>query len=129
VYQNATGVSGAETYAHATKGGADAAISFDPMPEKCTWSAAAASAMYCAIPLSSTPPNYLDLWHKGAASLADSIFSFNLSTGGSQFITTPGSADGGVSSDIAEMALSPDDRYLVFIKKGDRSLWGVRLVQ
>jgi hypothetical protein len=127
VYQNSIG-SQALTYVHAAKGGADSGVSFNPIPEKCAWSPAAPSTMYCAVPLSSAPADYLDSWHKGAASLADSIFAYDFSTGGSRLVTTPGS-DGGTPSDIAELAVSPDERYLVFIKKGDRSLWGVRLAQ
>ncbi len=127
LYQN---TSGAETnsYVHNTKTGEDKPLPFEPAPERCVWSKIASSTAYCATPVENAPAAYLDLWHKGAASVADTIVSYNFLTGGSDIVTTPGT-DGGVTSDIAEMAISQDDRYLVFIKKGDRSLWGVRLTQ
>jgi hypothetical protein len=83
--------------------------------------------MYCAAPLQYVPPAYLDLWHQGAASVADALFSFDVSTGKSEILAAPGGAEGGVESDIAELAVSPDDHYLLFVTRGDRSLWGVRL--
>ena len=126
VYQRA-GLDGRITYAHDTKSNLDQPLSFDPAPERCVWSKAQASVMYCAVSLSYTAPNYLDLWHQGAASAADSIVVYNLLTGRAAIITTPGGPDGGVSSDIAELAVSAEDKYLLFITKGDRSLWGVRL--
>lgn len=126
VYQNADGADNF-TYAHNTKTNLDRSLSFDPIPEKCIWSRVEQSLMYCAVPLSYVPGDYLDLWHKGAASVADSIVSYNLATGANTIIATPGSAQGGVASDILQMALSADEKYLLFVKKGDRGLWGVRL--
>ncbi|HVV15191.1 MAG TPA: hypothetical protein VHD55_02215 [Candidatus Paceibacterota bacterium] len=128
VYQNTT-VSGASSFVHDMGTGNDTAISFDPIPEKCIWSNIATTTMYCAVPLAYASTNYLDLWHQGAASMEDSILSFNVESGTSNVVTVPGGEEGGVATDIAEMAVSQDDRYLVFIKKGDRSLWGVRLTQ
>ncbi|HWB33801.1 MAG TPA: hypothetical protein VG753_00555 [Candidatus Paceibacterota bacterium] len=122
-----TSDNGGSTYVHAVQAGTDTSLSFDPIPEKCVWSAVAAPVMYCAVPFQGLPANYLDLWHQGIASLADTIFSFNTVTGDSVVVASPGTDDGGVLSDIAEMNIAPDDSYLVFIKKGDRSLWGVRL--
>lgn len=126
LYQSSP-VGSATTYVHNTQSGADTALSFAPAPERCVWSTAAQSLAYCPAPLEQTPAAYIDLWHKGVASMADTIVFYNFATGGSGIVTTPGSADGGVASDIAQMAVSPDDKYLLFIKKGDRSLWGVRL--
>lgn len=116
-------------YARDTKTGNNIPLSFSPSPEKCAWSVVASSTMYCATPLTYTEPDFLDFWHQGTASEADSIFGFNVRTGASNIVAAPGSKDGGEQSDIAELAVSPDDRYLLFIRKGDRSLWGVRLTQ
>jgi hypothetical protein len=116
------------SYIHNVKQGGVAPLSFDPIPEKCAWSQVASSTMYCAAPTRFVDSGYLDLWHKGAASVSDALLSFDISTARSNVIGTPGSI-GGVASDIAEIAVSSDDKYLLFIKKGDRSLWGVRLTQ
>jgi hypothetical protein len=59
--------------------------------------------------------------------MADTLFSFDVTTGQSSIIASPGGSDGGVAADITELSVSPDDHYLLFLKKGDRSLWGVRL--
>jgi hypothetical protein len=127
VYQSVTSQAHL-TYAHNTKTNLDRPLSFDPIPEKCIWSALQESVMFCAVPLSYTAPSYLDLWHQGAASAADSIVAYNLVTGQTNILATPGSAvDGGVASDIMQMALSADEKYLLFVSKGNRSLWGVRL--
>ncbi len=126
VYQSATSQSRL-TYAHNTKSNLDRPLSFDPIPEKCVWSRIEASLMFCAVPLSYTGPEYVDLWHQGKASAADSVVSYNLVTGQTTILATPGGADGGVQSDIMQMALSADEKYLLFVSKGNRSLWGIRL--
>jgi hypothetical protein len=117
----------ADSYVHDIKTGKDKPLSFNPIPEKCAWSKTRATIMYCAAPLEFVTPSYLDDWHKGTASARDAIFMYDVATGFSQLLATPGSNDGGIAADIAELAVSPDDHYLVFVKKGDRSLWGVRL--
>lgn len=109
--------------------GSDTPLSFDPIPEKCSWSTTDTITLYCGVPLQFTPANYLDLWHQGKEASADSIVSFNALSGKSFILTSPGSGDGGVNSDIIEIKNSPDGKYLLFITKGDRSLWGVRISQ
>lgn len=117
------------TYAHDTATGRDVPLSFQPLPEKCIWSMSARSFMYCATPMQYVAPNYLDMWHQGLASAPDTLFAFNVSTGATLLLGTPGGTEGGVSSDITQLAVAPEERYLSFITKGDRSLWGVRLTQ
>lgn len=131
VYQTAAaGQAARHTYVHTVKSGTDAALSFDPIPEKCAWSETSTSTIYCAIPSRYIASSYLDLWHMGAASQSDTIESYTLGVlNRSHDVAEPGSADGGVASDIESLAVSPDDKYLLFVKKGDRSLWAVRLEQ
>lgn len=115
------------SYVHDVKTNKDRAFSFNPIPEKCLLSNTSATTMYCATPLEYVAPTYLDQWHRGGASANDAIVAFDISTGRSSILVMPGGSEGGIASDIAELALSPDDHYLVFIKKGDRSLWALRL--
>lgn len=117
------------TYSHNVVTGINAPLSFDPFPERCVWSAVATTTMYCAEPLAYLPQNYLDLWHQGTIGGGDSVVGFNVATGASLVITTPGGVDGGVASDIAQMAVSLDNHYLLFVTRGDHSLWVVRLMQ
>lgn len=120
------GATAPTTYSRNVAAGVDTALSFDPYPEKCLWSAVATTTLYCAAPLEYVPANYLDLWHLGAASVPDSVFSFDIAAGETTVVAIPGSQDGGEPSDILEMSLSPDEDYLSFIARGTRALWGVR---
>ncbi len=118
------------TYLHNLKTRVESQLSFNPIVEKCTWRMSKIPyTLFCASPIVPTPENYVDLWHMGATSIADSIFSYNLVSGVSAAVVTPGGNQGGEDSDIVSMSVSPNGKYLLFIKKGDRSLWGVRLSQ
>lgn len=125
VYKKLDGISNS-TYAHDIKNGTNISLSFSPIPEKCTWSMLK-SIMYCASPVQYVSATYLDLWHQGKASAADGIFFYNFTNGTNAIIASPGSGDGGIPSDILEMALSPDEHYLSYTVKGSRTLWGVLL--
>jgi hypothetical protein len=125
VYQTA----GAEraSYAQNVRTGLARPLSFDPLPELCTWSLATSTTLYCATPLEYVPPNFIDILHLGFNQVPMSIVSFDVAQGRSKMVATPGSDDGGEGSDIAELSLSTNEKYLLFIRKGDRSLWAVRL--
>ncbi len=128
VYQTTSNTSRA-TYAHDVRSGKDVELSFQPIPEKCTWSLSARSFLYCAAPVGYVLPDYLERWYQGVASVADTLFTFNVQNGTAIIITTPGGADGGIASDIDRLSVSPEEKYLLFVTKGGRSLWGVRLAQ
>lgn len=121
----ATGIR--STYFYNVSRGVNTNVSSDPYPEKCAWSPVASTTVYCASPLGYTANNFLDLWHQGRSGVADSLFVFEASTGRTAVVAAPGTADGGELSNIAEIGISPDESYVWFIRKGDRSLWGVRL--
>ena len=101
----------------------------NPSPEKCIWSRLTTGIAFCAAPMQSVQANYLDLWHQGLINPADNIFRINTDINGQNVAASPGGADGGEQADIAEMSISADDKYLIYIRKGDRSLWAVRLTQ
>lgn len=115
------------TYVRNTKTGESVGLSFDPYPERCVWGHLATSTLYCAGPLTYIGANYLDLWHAGTATAAEALFSFTFPAGRSSILTVPGGEAGGVESVIDSLSVSPDDRYILFVRRGDRSLWGVRL--
>lgn len=129
LYQTAPAGAVRTTYAHDVASGKDLQLPFNPVPEKCAWSATKATILYCAAPLTSTPANYLDLWHLGLESAADSIFVFDIGQGITSLVALPGSKQGGVAADLASIHVSPDGQYILFVTKGDRSLWGVHLTQ
>lgn len=115
------------TYVQSTATGLSRPLSFTPVPELCAWSMATSSVVYCAAPATYVAPNYLDLLHLGVDSTSMSLLAYNLQTGQSGILTVPGGSDGGVAGEIAELSVSPSEKYLLFIREGDRSLWGVRL--
>ncbi|MCX6819918.1 MAG: hypothetical protein NT019_01355 [Candidatus Adlerbacteria bacterium] len=126
VYQtNAGSGSAPHTYIHDIEAGRDANILKTPLPEKCVWASTAADTLYCALPLDTQPQNYIDLWHQGLVQTADSIVEFDANSGGGVVVTLPG--NGGPSAPIDQLGVSPDGKYLLFITRGDHSLWGVRL--
>jgi hypothetical protein len=125
IYQTSTDAVTATTYAHDIVTGKDTPLVSNPLPEKCIWSIASLSAVFCALSLDNTPIHYLDMWHQGLAQTADSIVEINTNNGVGTVITLPG--DGGVKAPIERLGVSPDGNYLLFITRGDRSLWGVRL--
>jgi hypothetical protein len=127
LYQTSTG-DGRASYDHDVGTGGESALSFSPNPEQCVQSPLSVSVLLCAVPLAYVPNNFVDLWHQGTASAADSLIVYDLSRGTSSILATPGSAqDGGVGTDMAQLAVSPDGHYALFVSKIDRSLWGVRL--
>ncbi len=116
---------GASSAARNLATGSERELSFDPIPEKCAWYSAA--ALYCGVPLVALPGDYLDLWHRGERSEADFILRYDVAAGTSTVIAAPASALGAEVPDIASIGVSPDGRYLFFITKESRTLWGVRL--
>ena len=127
LYQKADGVALPATFVHDTASGRDASLPFNPFPERCVWSPLSTTTAVCAAPLASVTPNYLDLWHMGLAHSQDGIFSFDVEYGVTSLLALPGSAQGGTKADVAQVALSQDGKYLLYITRGDRSLWGVRI--
>jgi len=128
VYQSTEpGAATRHTYVHDVVSGADELLPFNPLPEKCMWSITASSTMYCAAPLAATPLNYLDLWHRGLTNAADSVLQFDVHTNITSLIAQPGSVQGGTQAEIDTIAISADGEYLLYITRGDRVLWGVKM--
>ncbi len=116
------------TYSYTIKTGIALPLVLTPMPEQCAFGNASSTVLYCGAPYdSSAPPNYPDLWRMGTASYSDALLSYNLTTGARQALAVPGSTDGGQQADFASLTLSPDDHYAAYVRKGDRSLWTIRL--
>lgn len=129
LYQDSSVGAAPVSYARDMQKAGDIRLSFNPIPEKCVSSSISSSTIYCATPATYFDSSYLDAWHQGAASLPDTIVSFMFDKMPDTSIVARPGVDGGAQSDILEMAVSADDKYLLFIKKGDRSLWAVRLGQ
>jgi hypothetical protein len=124
VYQTSSD-SKATTYSHDIMSGKDAPLANNPLPEKCIWSSAPVTNIYCALPVNIMTSNYLDLWHKGFVQTVDSIVNFDTNTGIGSIVALPDA--GGLNALIENLTLSPDKHYLMFTARGDQSLWGVHL--
>lgn len=111
------------SYRYIARTGLSQPLSFSPLPEQCVWSRMATSTVYCTAPAAYTEPGYTDARRMGLTATPHQIMRYSDTT---TVIAVPG-ADGGTPSDIATMALSLNEKYLLFIKKGERSLWGIRL--
>jgi len=128
VYQTVAQVGGIhQAYAHDTQSGQDLDLPFNPFPEKCVWSAVSNTTLYCAAPAAYVSGDYLDQWHQGLVTTPDSIFEFDVFAGATSLVVAPGSGNTAPAEPINSMAVSSDGRYLLFITRGDQSLWGVRL--
>lgn len=106
-------------------------ITFGPLfPEQCVWGGVSSAMLYCAAAQSvSVPSGFLDLWHRGEASAADSLLSLDTSSGTTTVLATPSSVVGAEVPDIVALGVSQNGKYLFFITKHTRTLWGVRLTQ
>ena len=130
VYQTVTDTSDTHTtYSHDVESGQDITLPFNPFPEKCVWAPLSSTILYCAAPQQYVAGDYLDLWHEGLATSPDSIFQFDIFAGATSLVVTPGNGNSAPQEPIKSMAVSPDGHYLLFITRGDQSLWGVRLTQ
>lgn len=120
IYRTSNG----DTQVRQLASGRNTVLSQNPYPEKCIWGSA--TILYCAVPDEFDSAAYLDLWHAGAFSMSDALFAYDLSTGAGSLVTVPG-AEGGEPSAIDTMTVSADGKYLLFVNRGTRALWGVRL--
>ena len=99
-----------------------------PFPETCVWGTMATTSIaYCAAPAQTLPESYLDLWYRGQASLPDALVTINPISGATALVATPGTRDGGETSDMINLSISKGGAYLSFVSKDGAALWGVHL--
>ena len=98
-----------------------------PIPETCVWNPVRPLQAFCATPVRPAPAGYLELWHRGQASVSDTIVSVDVLNPATLVVATPGTKDGGEASDVLPLSIAPDAHYIAFISKDDQKLWGVRL--
>lgn len=94
------------------------------LPEKCVWSGDSKNA-YCAVPQTIQNAEYPDAWYQGIVSFNDSFWKLDTET--NIFELVYDSATEGRSFDGINLQLSPDEKYLLFMNKGDNQLWGITL--
>jgi hypothetical protein len=99
-----------------------AEMPFVTLPEKCLWENN--STFFCAVPNSGMGGNIPDAWYEGFTSFNDNIWQGTISETGSTNNTASVISNlGGNSIDAINLALSPDNKNLIFENKKDYSLW------
>ncbi len=94
--------------------------------DKCVWSVKEGSAFFCGTPIDGFLGAEPDGWYAGKTHFSDYIWRYDTLSEASQLILEP-KAQFGVTMDVSHPALSPDEKYFVFINKLDLTLWAVRL--
>ena len=109
-----------------TKTGASQNLGIATIADKCVWSSKEKKKAYCAVPTSIPSGEYPDDWYKGKISFNDSLWSVNVVTGETKNIFSP-ELEAGISIDMINLKLDPEEQVLVFTNKKDLSLWSYRL--
>lgn len=109
-----------------TQTGAVSSAPFTTLPEKCAWSELSETVIYCAVPEVRPSATYPDAWYQGRISFRDNIRRYDLTTGESRVVASLSDISQ-EPIDAIDLQLSPQEDYLTFINKRDRSLWSLRL--
>jgi len=94
------------------------------LTDKCAWDKDI--ALYCGVPINSSPTTYPDEWYQGKISFRDAIVRISPETGAVFLLAEP-EEQTGAPIDTTSLVLSEDGGYLVFINKNDSTLWGLDL--
>ena len=91
------------------------------LPEKCTW--VDATSIICGIP-NEIPRGVLpDVWYQGEIQFNDSIWKIDLTSGLTEFISSPNALRRDFVLDTVKMHTSPSGSEVAFINRTDDSLW------
>lgn len=105
-------------------------LSLQTLAEKCVWAHGGSGtstptlAAYCAAPQSALPPNFTDLWLRGAAHTMDTWFRIDVSAAKSEKFFTPETS---VALDVEHPRIDPSGEYIAFTNARDKSLWVLRI--
>ena len=97
-------------------------------PEKCVWSKVDLNVVYCAVPHEKLEDNSLTDWYMGKLQYTDDIWKYDLTSNTSHLIENL-SSDSSEQIDVTKIALSPNEKYIVFINKRDGSLWSLNITK
>jgi hypothetical protein len=95
--------------------------------EKCAWGGAVESRfIYCAIPNSEISGNFLEDWYMGLTKTNDTLWRIDTKTGVVKQLVDP-NKEIQQELDIVDIAVSPEEDYLVFRSRGNNILWALTL--
>lgn len=96
-------------------------LTIQTLPEKCVWSNDNEN-IYCGVPKIIEKGNYPDVWYQGINSFSDEIFKIDTENNSIELVNSLEN-----TTDLIELSLDPEEKYLYFINKKDLSLWGIQL--
>jgi hypothetical protein len=91
--------------------------------EKCVWSNVDDNIIYCAGSTLLARENFPESWFKGSFFSIDTLWEIDVSTGNSQIVSNLTESGVTTSFDMMNLTVSPNDEYLLFINKYDRTPW------
>lgn len=102
-------------------------LPFTTLPEKCVWSTAVPTLLYCAVPEGiPARDNFPDAWYQGTVHLRDTLWRYDTQGEVATILDDP-KATLGESHDLYHLALSPDESHLLFRVRSNDSLWAYTL--
>lgn len=101
-------------------------IQLSTLPEKCTWSKRERGIAYCAVPAIIPQGAYPDTWYRGEVTYSDIIWRINTETNTQDIVVVP-TTEVSEAIDAVNLALSPEEDFLLFIDKEDGILWSTKL--
>ena len=96
------------------------------LPEKCAFSPAKPSVIYCGVPREVPKVAYPDAWYQGIVAFTDELWMADLATGNVELLSDL-SRDSGAPFDLVDISASDDASHLIFRNKRDSLLWSYRL--
>lgn len=98
------------------------------LPEKCIWSNTEEATVYCGVPTNLPRAAYPDAWYQGTLSFSDDIWEIDSETGTTERLIQLEDVSRS-AIDAIDLALTPDERFLIFRNKRDGTLWSLTLPQ
>jgi hypothetical protein len=99
---------------------------FRTLAEKCVWSNADASILYCAVPIERIFEAMPEGWYMRKVVTTDTIFRVDTKTMEAIEVMTEADTEGNLL-DMYNLALSDDEKYIYFMNKRDLTLWSYEL--
>ncbi len=97
--------------------GTNFTLGINTLPEKCVWTKDS-TEVYCGVPNFIESGQYPDKWYRGETSFDDTFWKIDTASKYASKIFDP---ESGV--DAENLFLSPDETYLFFTNKKDKTLW------
>lgn len=99
-------------------------VPIETFVDKCAWGSTYYA--YCAVPKRSSSGSFLEDWYMGIKHTNDAVWRIDTRNGNVKKLLDP-EEETGVSFDVVNMHVSPQDEYLIFNSQVNAALWALRL--